>query len=102
MPKPIDDRTHRLYQPPGPAPTREACLVLIYPAGPLMGSRYPLGDAPLVIGRGEDCGLALPEHTVSRRHALVARAGDGFQVTDLGSTNGTAVNHAPVTTAPLR
>ena len=33
---------------------------------------------------------------MSRRHAELRRKGDGVFVTDLGSTNGTRVNGAPV------
>jgi FHA domain/DUF1707 SHOCT-like domain len=44
------------------------------------------------IGRAVDCDLVLRDQTVSRRHAELRRAGDGWMLTDLGSTNGTRVN----------
>src|SRR5687768_10817816 len=69
-----------------------ACLVHIYPTGATMGQRYALGDALLLIGRGEDCDIRIPDHSVSRKHARIEPAPDGVQVTDLGSTNGTFVN----------
>ncbi len=85
-------------QAPGAGGTgRAAFLVHIYPTGPAMGSRYALGDAPLVIGRGEDCDIRIEHDTVSRRHIRVVPSGDGYAVSDLGSTNGTFVNNAPVT-----
>lgn len=75
---------------------RDACLVHIYPTGTNMGRRYPLTDQPLVIGRGDDCGLRIHDSSVSRRHAQVEPSVDGFRVDDFGSTNGTFVNDQPV------
>jgi len=71
----------------------DACLVHIYPSGPLMGKRYALGSTPWVIGRGDDCGIRTQEHSVSRRHAQVDPTLAGYMVFDLGSTNGTFVNN---------
>ena len=71
---------------------REACLVHIYPTGPTMGCRYPLTDRPLVLGRGEDCDIRLSDHSVSRKHALIEPAPDGYSISDQQSTNGTLVN----------
>ena len=74
------------------AATREACLVHIYPTGPSMGCRYPLGDKLLVVGRGDDTDIRIQDNSVSRRHARIEPAPDGYYVSDLGSTNGTFVN----------
>jgi diguanylate cyclase (GGDEF)-like protein len=71
---------------------REACVVHIYPTGPGMGTRYPLGDLPVVLGRGNDCDIRINDHSVSRRHARVQPAADGYYAVDLQSTNGTFVN----------
>jgi two-component system, cell cycle response regulator len=73
----------------------EACLVHIYPTGSAMGKRYPLGIAPLHLGRGEDNDIRIQDGSVSRRHAVVQPATDGYFVSDLGSTNGTFVNDVP-------
>lgn len=70
----------------------EACLVHIYPTGPTMGCRYPLSDRLLLIGRGDDCDIRLCDHSVSRKHARIEPAPDGYFVTDQRSTNGTFVN----------
>lgn len=75
---------------------RDACLVHIYPTGPAMGHRYAVGDKPLLVGRGDDCDLRIPDHSVSRRHAKIEPSPDGYVVADLGSTNGTFVNDHPL------
>ena len=81
---------------------QDACLINIYPTGPLMGTRYAL-DAESFIGRAEDCAVRNPDVSVSRLHAKVARGSDGvFRVSDLGSTNGTFVNNVRKQSAALR
>jgi diguanylate cyclase (GGDEF)-like protein len=74
----------------------EACLVHIYPTGRDMGKRYPLGDMPVVLGRGQDCEVQIDEHSVSRRHARIQPATDGYYAFDLQSTNGTFVNEESI------
>ncbi len=60
------------------------------------GRRVPIGSEPLVIGRLPECGVVLQDTNVSRRHAELRRSGDEVVLTDLGSTNGTRVNGAPI------
>jgi Protein of unknown function (DUF3662)/FHA domain len=60
------------------------------------GRRVSVGSEPLVIGRLPECGVVLQDSNVSRRHAELRRNGEVVVVTDLGSTNGTRVNGAPV------
>jgi diguanylate cyclase (GGDEF)-like protein len=83
------------------AEPKDACMVHIYPTGPAMGTRYPLTAAGVVVGRGDDSAIQIQDHSVSRRHARIMPAADGYQVTDLQSTNGTFVNDKPVTKATL-
>ena len=60
------------------------------------GRRIPVADEPVVIGRLSSCDISIGDPQVSRRHAEVRRDAEGFHVFDLGSTNGTVVNGAPV------
>jgi hypothetical protein len=56
------------------------------------GDRYMLGAEPVVFGRMPECDITLNDSNVSRRHAEIRAAGDGFVLVDLGSTNGTKIN----------
>lgn len=79
-----------------------ACLVHIYPTGPDLGKRYLLGEAPLVMGRGDDCGIHIRHQSVSRRHARIEPAAGTYWVIDLGSTNGVFINDKPERLARLK
>ena len=71
-----------------------AALTLEIVEGPGMGRQVAL-DRPLVIGRAQDVDLILDDAQVSRHHARVTPAADGSAtVEDLGSANGTFVNHS--------
>lgn len=80
---------------------RAACLVLIYPSGPEMGSRYLLTDVSLIIGRDPSSEIVLNNLFVSRHHARIQPSRDGYEIIDLHSTNGTLVNEVRVTAAQL-
>jgi two-component system, cell cycle response regulator len=82
--------------------SRNACLVHIYPTGPSMGTRYTLGDTPLVIGRASDCNIRINDHSVSRRHARIQPGADGYYAVDLQSTNGTYINDIPASMYKLK
>ena len=85
---------------PLPEHYREAMLVSI--AGPGLGQRKALGDEPVELGRGVRCSWVLDSDSVSRRHAVVERQGDGHGIRDLGSTNGTYINDVRVQVQALR
>jgi diguanylate cyclase (GGDEF)-like protein len=81
----------------------QATLVLIYPPGPELGKRYELaGYDEIVIGRGADCTIQVDRDSVSRKHAKVNRVDQKWEVSDLGSTNGSYVNDAQITKCMLR
>lgn len=58
--------------------------------------------SPFSIGRDDSCDLPLRDTSVSRRHALIERIGDTWQITDCGSTNGVIINDKPVTSSLLK
>ncbi|MFI5047100.1 MAG: FHA domain-containing protein [Acidimicrobiia bacterium] len=75
--------------------------MLVVRRGPNAGSRYVL-DAPVTaLGRHPDSDVFLDDITVSRRHATVSRVDGGYEVADVGSLNGTYVDHERVDRAPL-
>ena len=51
----------------------------------------------LNIGRADGSDIHISDHTVSRKHALLSRAPEGYLLKDLGSHNGTYVNGARIT-----
>ncbi|MSQ01615.1 MAG: FHA domain-containing protein [Myxococcales bacterium] len=53
---------------------------------------YRLQTDAVIIGRVDTADLVLPETGVSRKHALVAREGDTWVISDSGSANGTTIN----------
>jgi len=50
----------------------------------------------LVVGRGTECDLQLPDQRVSRQHFRLERRGDELWVEDLGSRAGTRLNGRPL------
>jgi pSer/pThr/pTyr-binding forkhead associated (FHA) protein len=70
---------------------------LRFVAGPLAGREVEVTSA-LVLGR-QASDLVIDDPQVSRRHASVRPAGDGLEVEDHGSRNGTWVNGARVSGA---
>ena len=61
--------------------------------------RIDLRALPLTLGRGDDCGIPLAVPRLSRLHARFDCRDGSLWVEDLGSTNGTWVNHQRVDTA---
>ena len=66
------------------------------------GTRIALADTVATIGRSPDCTVHLADTSVSRRHAELRPAGDGWALVDAGSTNGTRVNGAIITERRLK
>jgi hypothetical protein len=75
--------------------------MLVVRKGPNAGSRYVLDAEVTALGRHPDSDVFLDDITVSRRHATVTRVEEGYEVADVGSLNGTYVDHQRVDRAPL-
>lgn len=65
------------------------------------GPDLVLEDDEVLVGRLAECDVRLSDQNVSRRHAAFVRLDDGWAIADLGSTNGTRLNGAPVQRARL-
>ena len=76
--------------------------LLIVLRGPNTGARFLLDDAEVTTGRGPESDIFLDDVTVSRKHAVFSRDGQGFGVRDVGSLNGTYVNKERIDQAALR
>ena len=67
----------------------------------IAGRRHPITRARTVIGRGSDADITVDDAGISRRHVEITWDGRRAQLTDLGSTNGSLLDGAPVQTALL-
>lgn len=72
---------------------------LVVTQGSLAGTRISLGTQAVLIGRADDSTLVLTDDYASTRHARLSPRGEDWYVEDLGSTNGTYLDRAKVTTA---
>jgi hypothetical protein len=83
------------------APVRKssALLLLQTPDGP---QPIPIESTTLSIGRGFNNDMIVEDSRVSRNHAQLRYRARRFWITDLGSTNGTFVNNAPISEIALR
>ena len=94
-----------------PAETEEAlggleslpadAALLVVKRGPNAGSRFSLDKDMVSAGRHPQSDIFLDDVTVSRRHAEFHRTADGFEVSDVGSLNGTYVNREPIESSAL-
>lgn len=75
--------------------------ILVVRDGPNAGENFTLGES-LSIGRHPESEVVLDDITVSRRHVLIVHDGDGYQLRDMGSLNGTYVNNERVEECRLR
>jgi len=79
-----------LLQTLGGDALRQPCLVLY--SGEQTGTRYPLVDGHLVLGRSPDCDVCLESLGISRKHAELREQDGAVMLHDLGSANGTHLN----------
>jgi pSer/pThr/pTyr-binding forkhead associated (FHA) protein len=75
--------------------------LVVRSGGGRAGETFTPGGERTLIGRSPDCDVFLDDVTVSRRHAVLVRAGDAFTIEDQGSLNGTFVNRHRIESARL-
>jgi|SRR5919106_3078980 hypothetical protein len=101
----VSELTEETGGPPtGPQPMRDAAaaakagsaLLALVEDGSVV-KEFSLEGERMVIGRLEGSDVQISDPGASRRHAEVRRDGNDYVLVDLGSTNGTLVNEAPVT-----
>ncbi len=66
------------------------------------GTRVEVADEKVTIGRRSDNTIPIENSSVSGHHCEVYKDGQSYHVKDLGSTNGTLVNHGEITESKLR
>lgn len=79
-----------------------ACLLQIYPPGNRVGTRYPLEEEPLLLGRDERCHIHVNDDSASRFHATLSLEDGSYHIADQRSTNGTYVNDHRVSVHALK
>ncbi len=79
----------------------EVPMLVVY-EGESAGQRWLVEGESLLIGRGSDCDVVLPERQVSRHHARIERGPNGvYLLRDLGSKNCTYLNGKPLGEEPV-
>jgi len=96
-PQPKPEKKSRRTKSKPAKPARGVPTKLQVVSGPNTGQSVPLGDHPILLGRGTDAAIRLDDDYVSTRHARFATNGDQWFVEDLGSTNGTYLGTQRVT-----
>ncbi|CEG48939.1 SMAD/FHA domain [Plasmopara halstedii] len=67
-------------------------LRICFTDGPLTGIRQTVGKTSVTLGRHSSNALCITEDdSISSRHSVISYFGNGFYITDLHSTNGTAI-----------
>jgi len=69
---------------------------LLCMTGPNKGKVYYLLGKRLIIGRGENADIQIVDTKISREHAELSFADNGYTITDLGAQNGIIVNDTKV------
>jgi two-component system cell cycle response regulator len=83
---------------------------LTFLSGPALGKEIPLIHDQIILGRGADCDIVIPDPSISRKHLQICcrkMVKNGANPTikvvlrDLGSSNGTLVNYSAIRRAVL-
>ena len=86
------------------APEERASVDALPPNSALLnaGARFLLDADTTTAGRHPDADIFLDDVTVSRKHVQFIRTASGFELVDMGSLNGTYVNHDRVDRVQLK
>lgn len=76
--------------------------LLVVGGGAQSGRVHPLTRNTVVVGRSPDADIRIQDASLSLQHACIIHSQNGFEIEDLGSTNGTFVAGRRVREAPLR
>jgi MoxR-like ATPase len=74
---------------------------ILFTHGPMTGQRVQLASDTYTIGRHPDMDLTLDDGMASSRHAELRLEDGDWSIVDLGSSNGTLLNRAPVQSSRL-
>jgi diguanylate cyclase (GGDEF)-like protein len=101
-----DDDTRTTLPENTPLPTDERRPALVFLRGELLAAPIPLERSEIVLGRALEADIRINDPRASRLHARISVAHETgappvYQLTDLGSTNGTLLNGRPVVEATL-
>src|SRR4030065_1271399 len=81
-------------------PEGSSGLVII--KGPNIGDKFLINKSKLTIGRNPESDIFLDDITVSRKHAVLKKYGEYFNIKDAGSLNGSYINGEIVDDAVLK
>src|SRR3954469_22289663 len=83
-------------------PSEAAAAFLLLVAGEQPGRVHPLAKNTIIIGRNATADVKISDRAVSGEHARIINASTGYEIEDLGSTNGTYVGARKVMRSRLK
>src|ERR1700734_2346678 len=77
------------------SPQADCAFLLTVVEGPDAGRTFSIhaADPEALLGQSTACAMQLSDREASRRHASLEVVGETLRVSDLGSRNGTRVDH---------